>query len=72
MRRADLLRRFVGDVERLQDLYLRALTPPVIALLTSLVAVLVAALAQAGGASGAAARSGAAPLQPQPALGASP
>lgn len=44
LRRADLMRRFVGDVERLQDLYLRALTPPVIAAATGLVAVLVATL----------------------------
>lgn len=44
MRRADLMRRFVGDVERLQDLYLRALTPPVIAAATGLVAVLIATL----------------------------
>lgn len=42
--RADLLRRFVGDVDRLQDLYLRALTPPVIAAASGLVAVVVAAL----------------------------
>lgn len=42
--RADLLRRFVGDVDRLQDLYLRALAPPAIALASGVVAVLVAAL----------------------------
>jgi thiol reductant ABC exporter CydC subunit len=41
---ADLLSRFVGDVDRLQDLYLRALTPPVVALATGLVCVGVAAL----------------------------
>jgi thiol reductant ABC exporter CydC subunit len=41
---ADLLSRFVGDVDRLQDLYLRALTPPVVALFTGLVCVGVAAL----------------------------
>jgi thiol reductant ABC exporter CydC subunit len=41
---ADLLSRFVGDVDRLQDLYLRALTPPVVALVTGLVCVGVAAL----------------------------
>lgn len=41
---ADLLSRFVGDVDRLQDLYLRALTPPVIALVTGLVCVAVAAV----------------------------
>lgn len=44
LRRADLLRRFVGDIDRLQDLYLRALTPPVIAAASGLIAVLVAAL----------------------------
>jgi thiol reductant ABC exporter CydC subunit len=41
---ADLLSRFVGDVDRLQDLYLRALTPPVVAIFTGLVCVGVAAL----------------------------
>lgn len=41
---ADLLSRFVGDVDRLQDLYLRALTPPVVAVLTGLICVGVAAL----------------------------
>jgi thiol reductant ABC exporter CydC subunit len=41
---ADLLSRFVGDVDRLQDLYLRALTPPVVAVGTGLVCVAVAAL----------------------------
>jgi thiol reductant ABC exporter CydC subunit len=41
---ADLLSRFVGDVDRLQDLYLRALTPPFIALATGLVCVAVAAV----------------------------
>lgn len=41
---ADLLSRFVGDVDRLQDLYLRALTPPVVAFATGLVCVGVAAL----------------------------
>ena len=41
---ADLLSRFVGDVDRLQDLYLRALTPPVVAAATGLVCVGVAAL----------------------------
>jgi thiol reductant ABC exporter CydC subunit len=40
----DLLSRFVGDVDRLQDLYLRALTPPFIALATSAVCVAVAAI----------------------------
>ncbi len=41
---ADLLSRFVGDVDRLQDLYLRALTPPFIALGTGLVCVAAAAV----------------------------
>jgi ATP-binding cassette, subfamily C, bacterial CydC len=41
---ADLLSRFVGDVDRLQDLYLRALSPPVVAVATGLVCVGVAAL----------------------------
>lgn len=41
---ADLLSRFVGDVDRLQDLYLRALTPPVVAVFTGLICVGVAAL----------------------------
>jgi thiol reductant ABC exporter CydC subunit len=41
---ADLLSRFVGDVDRLQDLYLRALTPPVVAVVTGLICVAVAAL----------------------------
>ena len=41
---ADLLSRFVGDVDRLQDLYLRALTPPFIAVATGLVCVLAAAV----------------------------
>ncbi len=40
----DLLSRFVGDVDRLQDLYLRALTPPFIAAATSLVCVAIAAI----------------------------
>jgi thiol reductant ABC exporter CydC subunit len=44
LRRGDLLSRFVGDVDRLQDLYLRGLGPPLAALLAGAVAVLVAAL----------------------------
>ncbi len=44
LRRGDLLARFVGDVDRLQDLYLRAVGPPLVALLAGAVAVLVAAL----------------------------
>ena len=43
-RRADLLSRFVGDVDRLQDLYLRGLTPPLIAVATSVVCVSVASV----------------------------
>ncbi len=42
-RRADLLSRFVGDVDRMQDLYLRGLAPPMIAIATSLVCVGIAA-----------------------------
>ncbi len=42
--RGELLSRFVGDVDRLQDLYLRALGPPLVALLAGAVAVAVAAL----------------------------
>lgn len=44
LRRGDLLARFVGDVDRLQDLYLRALGPPLVALLAGAASVLVAAL----------------------------
>jgi thiol reductant ABC exporter CydC subunit len=40
-RSGDLLSRFVGDVDTLQDLYVRALTPPVIAALTIFAAGLV-------------------------------
>lgn len=40
--RASLLSRYVADVDRLQDLYLRALAPPLIALAASVVAVAVA------------------------------
>lgn len=43
-RRADLLSRFVADVDRLQDLYLRALSPPLVALVASAVSVAAAAL----------------------------
>jgi len=44
LRRGDLLARFVGDVDRLQDLYLRGLGPPLAALLAGAVSVLVATL----------------------------
>lgn len=42
--RGELLSRFVADVDRLQDLYLRGLAPPLTALLAGLVAVGVAAV----------------------------
>ncbi len=41
-RGGDLLSRFVGDVDALQDLYLRALAPPVVAVLTICAATLAA------------------------------
>jgi len=41
-RSGDLLSRFVGDVDTLQDLYLRALAPPVIAAVTIAAAALTA------------------------------
>jgi len=43
-RAGDLLTRFVGDVDALQDLYVRALTPPVVALATIVVAAGAAAV----------------------------
>jgi ATP-binding cassette subfamily C protein CydC len=42
--RADLLSRFVADVDRLQDLYLRAIAPVVVALVAGAASVLVAFL----------------------------
>jgi ATP-binding cassette, subfamily C, bacterial CydC len=42
--RGELLARFVGDVEALQDLYLRGLAPPLVAILAGAGAVLVAFL----------------------------
>ncbi len=42
-RRADLLSRFVADVDRLQDLYLRALLPPLVALAAGAATVAAAA-----------------------------
>jgi thiol reductant ABC exporter CydC subunit len=42
-RRADLLSRFVADVDRLQDLYLRALSPPLVALAAGVATVAAAA-----------------------------
>jgi thiol reductant ABC exporter CydC subunit len=42
--KGELLSRFVGDVDSLQDLYLRALAPPLVALLAGGVAVAVAAI----------------------------
>lgn len=43
-RSGDLLTRFVGDVDTMQDLYVRALTPPLVALATVLVAGAAAAV----------------------------
>lgn len=43
-RRGDLLARFVADVDSLQDLYLRALAPPVVAALVILAAGITAAI----------------------------
>jgi len=40
--RGDLLSRFVADVDRLQDLYLRALSPPLVAFVTAAAAVIAA------------------------------
>lgn len=42
--RGELLSRFVGDVDSLQDLYLRGIAPPLVALVAGAGAVLVAAL----------------------------
>ncbi|HWA55387.1 MAG TPA: ATP-binding cassette domain-containing protein [Solirubrobacterales bacterium] len=42
--RGELLSRFVGDVDRLQDLYLRGLGPPLVAIVAGAGAVLVAFL----------------------------
>lgn len=42
LRRGDLLSRFVGDVDSMQNLYLRALTPPLVAVLSGAVCVAVA------------------------------
>jgi thiol reductant ABC exporter CydC subunit len=42
--RADLLSRFVADVDRLQDLYLRALGPPLVAVAAGAASVALAAL----------------------------
>ncbi|MCO5316697.1 MAG: thiol reductant ABC exporter subunit CydC [Solirubrobacterales bacterium] len=44
MRRGDLLSRFVGDVDSMQNLYLRALTPPLVAVLAGGISVAVACL----------------------------
>ncbi len=44
IRTGDLLSRFVGDVDRLQDLYLRALSPPLIALMSGVACVIIAAI----------------------------
>ncbi len=42
LRRGDLLSRFVGDVDSMQNLYLRALTPPLVAILAGAVCAAVA------------------------------
>jgi thiol reductant ABC exporter CydC subunit len=42
--RGELLSRFVGDVDRLQDLYLRGLAPPLVAVVAGAGAVAVAAI----------------------------
>ncbi len=42
LRRSDLLSRFVADVDRLQDLYLRAIGPPLVAALAGAISVAVA------------------------------
>lgn len=44
LRRGDLLSRFVGDVDSMQNLYLRALTPPLVAILAGGVCVAAAYL----------------------------
>ena len=43
-RRGDLLSRFVGDVDSLQNLYLRGLEPPLVALIAGAASVVLAAL----------------------------
>lgn len=43
-RRADLMSRFVGDVDKLQDVYLRALSPPLVAIACSAACVLLASI----------------------------
>ena len=43
-KRADLLSRFVADADRLQDLYLRALVPPMVAVCAGVIGIAVAAL----------------------------
>jgi thiol reductant ABC exporter CydC subunit len=43
-RRGDLLSRFVGDVDSLQDLHLRVLMPPLVAIVSGTIVVAVAAL----------------------------
>ncbi len=44
LRRGEVLSRFVADVDRLQDLYLRALGPPLVALATIVLATAAAAI----------------------------
>jgi len=43
-RRGDLLARFVGDVDSLQNMYLRGLEPPLVALIAGTASVVVAAI----------------------------
>ena len=43
-RRADLLSRFVADADRMQDLYLRALAPPLVAVCAGTAAIVAAVL----------------------------
>src|SRR5213079_665012 len=48
-RRGDLLSRFVGDVDSLQNLYLRGLEPPLVALVAGTASVALAAIVLAAG-----------------------
>lgn len=49
-RSGDLLRRFVDDVDSLQDLYLRALAPPLVAAVTGVITVVLLSLFAVGAA----------------------
>ena len=66
-RRGDLLSRFVGDVDSLQNLYLRGLEPPLVALIAGAASVVLAAFFLP--AAGARARSRAAPRRDRRARG---